>query len=69
MVSYISSFMVSIVHLTTEGNITANWLPENLKKGRLDYFCYMITVMNVVNFRYFLVCARWYRYKGSVTAT
>ncbi|XP_026400812.1 protein NRT1/ PTR FAMILY 2.11-like isoform X1 [Papaver somniferum] len=67
--SYISSFMVSIVHRTTEGNITGNWLPEDLNKGRLDYFYYMITVMNIVNFGYFLVCARWYRYKGSGTAT
>ncbi|KAI3926058.1 hypothetical protein MKW98_028194 [Papaver atlanticum] len=67
--SYISSFMVSIVHRTTEGNITGNWLPEDLNKGRLDYFYYMISVMNVVNFGYFLVCARWYRYKGSGTAT
>ncbi|MCL7029522.1 hypothetical protein MKW94_008493 [Papaver nudicaule] len=65
--SYISSFMVSIVHRTTEGNMTGNWLPEDLNKGRLDYFYYMITVMNVVNLGYFLVCARWYRYKGSGT--
>ncbi|KAI3854870.1 hypothetical protein MKX03_010786 [Papaver bracteatum] len=55
---YISSFMVSVVHRTTEGNTTGNWL-----------LLYMITVMNVVNFGYFLVCARWYRYKGSGTAT
>ncbi|KAI3885419.1 hypothetical protein MKX03_036311 [Papaver bracteatum] len=67
--SYISGFMVSIVHRTTEGNVTGNWLPEDLNKGRLDYFYYMITVMNVLNFGYFLVCARWYRYKGSGTAT
>ncbi|MCL7034300.1 hypothetical protein MKW94_027651 [Papaver nudicaule] len=66
--SYISSFMVSIVHRTTEGNMTGNWLPEDLNKGRLDYFYYMITVINVVNLGYFLVCARWYRYKGSGTA-
>ncbi|KAI3943385.1 hypothetical protein MKW92_011033 [Papaver armeniacum] len=67
--SYISSFMVSVVHRTTEGIMSGNWLPEDLNKGRLDYFYYMITVMNVVNFGYFLVCARWYRYKGSGTAT
>ncbi|KAI3953940.1 hypothetical protein MKW98_017764 [Papaver atlanticum] len=67
--SYISSFMVSVVHRTTEGNTTGNWLPEDLNKGRLDYFYYMITMMNVVNFVYFLVCARWCRYKGSGTAT
>ncbi|OVA00322.1 Proton-dependent oligopeptide transporter family [Macleaya cordata] len=64
--NYISGLMVSIVHRTTDGSSTGNWLDEDLNKGRLDYFYYMIAGLGVLNFGYFLVCARWYRYKGTI---
>ncbi|KAF8378385.1 hypothetical protein HHK36_029724 [Tetracentron sinense] len=63
--SYLSGFLVTIVHKTTAGAATGNWLPEDLNKGRLDYFYYMIAALGFLNFGYFLMCARWYRYKGS----
>ena len=63
--SYLSSFLISIVHRTTKGAATGNWLPEDLNKGRLDYFYYIITALGVLNFGYFLVCAKWYKYKGT----
>jgi dipeptide/tripeptide permease len=63
--SYLSSFLISIVHRTTKGAATGNWLPEDLNKGRLDYFYYTITALGVLNFGYFLVCAKWYKYKGT----
>ncbi|KAI3941258.1 hypothetical protein MKX01_029832 [Papaver californicum] len=61
--SYASGFMVSIVHQTTKGAATGNWLPEDLNEGRLGYFCYIITAIGVVNIFYFVLCSRWYRYK------
>ncbi|MCL7031534.1 hypothetical protein MKW94_001800 [Papaver nudicaule] len=61
--NYLCGSIVSIVHQTTEGAPTGNWLPEDLNKGRLDYFYYMITLVQIVNLLYFLVCSRWYRYK------
>ncbi|XP_041029119.1 protein NRT1/ PTR FAMILY 2.11-like isoform X1 [Juglans microcarpa x Juglans regia] len=63
--SYLSSFLISIIHRTTKGAATGNWLPEDLNKGRLDYFYYTIAAIQVLNFGYFLVCSRWYRYKGT----
>ncbi|GMY04898.1 protein NRT1/ PTR FAMILY 2.11-like isoform X1 [Fagus crenata] len=63
--SYLSSFLISIVHRTTKGAATGNWLPEDLNKGRLDYFYYTVTALGVLNFGYFLVCAKWYKYKGT----
>ncbi|KAL8547332.1 hypothetical protein ACS0TY_006889 [Phlomoides rotata] len=63
--NYVYSFLISVVHNTTAGSPSGNWLPEDLNKGRLDYFYYLITLLCAVNFGYFLVCARWYRYKGS----
>ncbi|KAL2515866.1 Protein NRT1/PTR FAMILY 2.11 [Forsythia ovata] len=63
--SYLNGFLISLVHRTTEGSSTGNWLPEDLNKGRLDYFYYLITALCVLNLCYFLVCAKWYRYKGT----
>ncbi|KAK4485693.1 hypothetical protein RD792_008337 [Penstemon davidsonii] len=63
--SYLNGFLISIVHSSTEGSSTGNWLPEDLNKGRLDYFYYMVAGLCVLNFGYFLVCSKWYRYKGT----
>ncbi|XP_030521571.2 protein NRT1/ PTR FAMILY 2.11-like [Rhodamnia argentea] len=63
--SYLSSLLISIVHKNTKGAEGGNWLPENLNKGRLDYFYYLIAVLEFLALVYFLVCARWYKYKGT----
>ncbi|KAK9272728.1 hypothetical protein L1049_003105 [Liquidambar formosana] len=63
--SYLSGFLVSIVHHITARDPTGDWLPEDLNKGKLAYFYYMIAALGVVNFGYFLICASWYRYKGA----
>ncbi|XP_027169774.1 protein NRT1/ PTR FAMILY 2.11-like [Coffea eugenioides] len=62
--SYVNSFLLSIVHHTTEGSRSGNWLPEDLNNGRLDYFYFLITALAVLNVCYFVACAKWYRYKG-----
>ncbi|XP_031372240.1 protein NRT1/ PTR FAMILY 2.9-like isoform X2 [Punica granatum] len=62
--SYLSSLLISIIHHTTKGNKT-EWLPQDLNKGRLDYFYYLVAALEVVNLGYFIICARWYKYKGS----
>ncbi|XP_065847168.1 protein NRT1/ PTR FAMILY 2.11-like [Euphorbia lathyris] len=62
--SYVSSLLITIVHKTTEGSANGNWLSEDLNKGRLDYYYYMIAVIGAFNFAYFLVCANWFKYKG-----
>ncbi|XP_071709970.1 protein NRT1/ PTR FAMILY 2.11-like [Rutidosis leptorrhynchoides] len=63
--SYLNSFLVTIIHRTTEKAANGNWLPEDLNKGRLDYFYFLITVLGVVNMGYFLIISRWYRYKNN----
>ncbi|KAL8130319.1 hypothetical protein V2J09_019474 [Rumex salicifolius] len=65
--SYLSNFMVSIVHSATTGkDDEGDWLAEDLNKGRLDLYYYVVAGLGFVNLGYFLVCARWYRYRGSV---
>ncbi|RVW91177.1 Protein NRT1/ PTR family 2.11 [Vitis vinifera] len=67
--SYLSSFLVSTVHRMTAGAASGNWLPEDLNKGRLDYFYYLVAALGVINLGYFLLCAKWYKYKGSACST
>ncbi|XP_057952125.1 protein NRT1/ PTR FAMILY 2.11-like [Malania oleifera] len=63
--SYLSGFLVSIVHEMTKGNVSGNWLAEDLNKGKLDYFYYLIAALEILNLAYFLVCSRWYKYRGT----
>ncbi|KAL3528311.1 hypothetical protein ACH5RR_007633 [Cinchona calisaya] len=67
MSSYLSSFMISIVHRVTRNNASGggNWLDQDLNKARLDYFYYLIAALEIINFGYFLICAKWYKYKGA----
>ncbi|KFK34096.1 hypothetical protein AALP_AA5G101400 [Arabis alpina] len=62
---YLASFLISTVHRSTEHSPSGNWVAEDLNKGRLDYFYFMLTGIEVVNMGYFLLMAKWYRYKGS----
>lgn len=62
--SYLTSFIAEIVHKTTRSG-TRDWLAQDLNKARLDYFFYMVAVLEALNLVYFLVCAKWYRYKGT----
>ncbi|CAI9757506.1 unnamed protein product [Fraxinus pennsylvanica] len=61
--SYLSSFLISVVHGTTRVGEAENWLSEDLNKGRLDYFYYMVAGLEVINLGYFLICAKYYKYK------
>ncbi|TQD69859.1 hypothetical protein C1H46_044607 [Malus baccata] len=62
--SYLSSALIVIVHQTTEQAATGNWLPEDLNKGKLDHYYYLIAALGAISLGYFLVCAKWYKYKG-----
>ncbi|XP_065879062.1 protein NRT1/ PTR FAMILY 2.10-like isoform X2 [Euphorbia lathyris] len=60
--SYLSGFLISVVHHVSSRSTSGDWLAEDLNKGRLDYFYYMIGGIEIVNLVYFLICAKWYRY-------
>ncbi|KAK9901796.1 hypothetical protein M0R45_001958 [Rubus argutus] len=64
--NYLNSFLVSIVHHTTSRNGSmGDWLPEDLNKGKLDYFYYLVAGLEVMNLIYFVLVARWFKYKAS----
>ncbi|GAB2221127.1 hypothetical protein Droror1_Dr00012296 [Drosera rotundifolia] len=63
--SYISSFLVSVIHQATEKHGRGGWLAEDLNKGNLDYFYYVVAALGTMDFIYFLIVAGWYKYKGT----
>lgn len=63
--NYLSGLLISVVHRTTDGAATGDWLPNDLNKGKLDFFYYLVAALGFINLGYFIVCARWYKYKGS----
>ncbi|KAL3830958.1 hypothetical protein ACJIZ3_019760 [Penstemon smallii] len=61
--SYTSTLLVTLVH-SFSGNGDSNWLPDNnLNKGKLEYFYWLITLLQLFNLIYYLVCARFYTLK------
>ncbi|EPS64583.1 hypothetical protein M569_10198, partial [Genlisea aurea] len=63
--SYSYSLLITVVHRLTKNSSGGEWLPEDLDKGRLDYFYYFIAGLCSMNFLYFYLCAKSYRYKGT----
>ncbi|CAN8264623.1 unnamed protein product [Cochlearia groenlandica] len=63
--SYFSSFLITTVHRMTQNRPGGNWLAEDLNKARLDHYYFMIAGIIAVNFGYFLMISKWYRYKES----
>jgi len=61
--SYLSTLLITIVHNTSAKSASGNWLPEDLNKGRLDLFYYMIAAIEIMNLGYFILCSKWFKYK------
>jgi peptide/histidine transporter 3/4 len=59
---YLGTLYVDVVRRVTP------WLPGNINQGRLDNVYWTLTVVVTINFGYFLVCARRYRYQNQSTA-
>lgn len=63
--SYTSTLLVTLVHKLSQGSDDgSNWLPDNnLNKGKLEYFYWLITGLQVANLIYYLFCAKFYTLK------
>lgn len=62
--NYISTLLVSLVHKYSAKPDGSNWLPNNnLNKGKLEYFYWLLTLLQVLNLVYYTCCAKMYTYK------
>ncbi|GLT77360.1 hypothetical protein SLA2020_489550 [Shorea laevis] len=60
--NYIGTLLVTLVHKYTGEK--RNWLPDrNLNRGKLEYYYWLVSGIQVVNLVYYLICAWLYTYK------
>ncbi|CAN6337604.1 unnamed protein product [Urochloa humidicola] len=59
--SYLGTLLVTIVHAKTKG--TGQWLPDNINRGKLDNYYWLVVALEVVNLVYFFVCVKYYTFK------
>ncbi|XP_023539304.1 protein NRT1/ PTR FAMILY 8.1-like [Cucurbita pepo subsp. pepo] len=61
--NYLSTLLVTIVTTVTTRHGKLGWIPNNLNKGHLDYFFWLLAILSVLNFFAYLFAAKCYRYK------
>lgn len=62
--NYVSTLLVTLVHKFSAKPDGSNWLPDNdLNRGKLEYFYWLITLLQVVNLVYYIFCAKFYTFK------
>lgn len=60
--NYTGTLMVTLAHKYTAQS--GNWLPDrNLNRGKLDYYYWLATGIQLINIIYFVTCAYFYKYK------
>ncbi|CAI9114925.1 OLC1v1015750C1 [Oldenlandia corymbosa var. corymbosa] len=62
--SFLSSFMISVIEKVTGRNGHDGWFSDNLNKGHLDYFYWLLAILSAVAFAAFLLAAKSYVYNG-----
>lgn len=56
--SYGSTLLVTIIHHVSD------WLSDtNINRGRLEYFYWLITLLQIFNLGFYMVCAKFYTFK------
>ncbi|KAJ1262366.1 hypothetical protein BS78_09G102000 [Paspalum vaginatum] len=55
---YLSTALVGVVRRTTA------WLPNNMNASRLENLYWLLTAMAAINFGYYLLCAKLYKYQN-----
>ncbi|XP_072985008.1 protein NRT1/ PTR FAMILY 8.1-like [Typha latifolia] len=61
--NYLSTLLVTIVTRITTRNGKPGWIPDNLNRGHLDYFFWLLAVLSFLNFLVYLLIANWFKYK------
>ncbi|KAJ3676481.1 hypothetical protein LUZ60_003893 [Juncus effusus] len=55
---YLSTAFIGVVRRVTP------WLPDNINESRLENVYWMIAIVAMLNFAYYLVCAKFYKYQN-----
>jgi len=61
MGNYVSSLIVTIVMDITTRDNKPGWIPEDLNRGHMDRFCFLLGFLTALDFIAYVICARRYR--------
>jgi peptide/histidine transporter 3/4 len=61
--NYFNSFILSLVPVFTARGGSPGWIPDNLNKGHLDRFFWMMASLSFLNLLAFVFCAMRYKCK------
>ncbi|GAY45438.1 hypothetical protein CUMW_089530 [Citrus unshiu] len=65
--NFLSTFLLSTVSDITKRHGHKGWILNNLNVSHLDYYYAFFAILNVLNFVFFLVVAKFYVYKAEVS--
>uniref|UniRef100_A0A0E0B750 Major facilitator superfamily (MFS) profile domain-containing protein n=1 Tax=Oryza glumipatula TaxID=40148 RepID=A0A0E0B750_9ORYZ len=65
--NYLSAFLLAVVASVTTRGGDPGWIPDDLNKGHLDYFFWLMAALLLLDLLFFVFCAM--RYKGSTAAS
>jgi peptide/histidine transporter 3/4 len=59
--NYVSSILVNLIMEITARGHGKGWIPENLNKGHMDRFFFLLAGLVAFDFVIYLFCAKWYK--------
>ncbi|XP_058771961.1 protein NRT1/ PTR FAMILY 7.1 [Vicia villosa] len=59
--NYVSSMLVNVIMEITARGEEKGWIPENLNKGHMDRFFFLLAGIVAFDFVIYLFCAKWYK--------
>ncbi|XP_010558361.1 PREDICTED: protein NRT1/ PTR FAMILY 8.2-like [Tarenaya hassleriana] len=67
--NYLSTLLVTVVTSVTTSGGRLGWIPDNLNRGHLDYFYWLLAILSLLNFLVYLLISKWYTYKKAAGNT
>ncbi|KAK3166255.1 hypothetical protein QOZ80_1AG0043410 [Eleusine coracana subsp. coracana] len=64
--NYASSALLAVVARVTARDGREGWIPDDINRGHLDDFFWLLAMLCIGNFGVYLLIARWYKYKKTV---
>ncbi|KAK8948306.1 Nitrate transporter 1.5 [Platanthera guangdongensis] len=60
--NYVSSILVTVVtSITGRGGRRPGWIPDDLNRGHLDRFYFLLAGLTAADLVLYIICARWYK--------
>ncbi|KAF3498348.1 hypothetical protein DY000_02056152 [Brassica cretica] len=64
--NYLSTVLMTVVMKMTKKKGKPGWIPDNLNRGHLDYFFYLLAALSFLNFLVYLWISKRYKYKKAI---